>query len=342
MTSVGSVAKARPHISVVVPCYCCEHCLAALVAELTASLTSISPSFELVLVDDRSPEADWKVIQELASRDPRVRGVRLARNFGQHQAIAAGLAHAEGDYVVVMDCDLQDPPRAIPELYAKAREGFHVVFARRRRRQDRWTKRLSSWAFAKLHGWLGGFDVDPSVGNFSIISRQVVLEMRKFTERNQTYGMMVGWLGFDAAFVDVQHGARFAGETSYTLPKQLAHAMGTILAQSTRPLYMSAVAGFVVSGTAGLYGLYLVARKLIGGIGVEGWTGIMVSLFFLSGVLMMNMGVLGLYLGNVFLDVKRRPGFVVETDTSDVVSDQGAAGAAGSHSDNENAGRADV
>jgi dolichol-phosphate mannosyltransferase len=310
--------------------------LQALTDELSASLTTISPSFELVLVDDRSPQSDWKVIQGLAANDPRVRGVRLARNFGQHQAIAAGLAHAEGEWVVVMDCDLQDPPRAIPELYAKAREGFHVVFARRRQRQDRWTKRLSSVIFARFHGWLGGFDVDPSIGNFSIISRQVVLELRKFTERNRTYGMMVGWLGFEPGFIDVQHGARFAGETSYTLRKQLAHAVGTILAHSTRPLYMSAIAGFVVSGTAALYGAYLVGRKLIGGIGVEGWTGIMVSLFFLSGVLMMNMGVLGLYLGNVFLDVKRRPGFVVETVTSE--PDQGLAGAAGSHSDNENAG----
>lgn len=305
----------RPHVSVVVPCYGCESCLRALHEALTRVLSSITPDYEIVLVDDRSKQGDWAVISELAAGDARVRGVRLNRNFGQHAAIAAGLSFAEGDWVVVMDCDLQDPPQEIARLYAKAQEGFPVVFARRMDRKDGFMKRFNSRAFNFVHGKLGGFTVDPSLGNYSIISRSVVLQLRQFKERNRNYGMHVGWLGFKTGFVDVEHQARHSGESSYTLIRQLQHALATVLAQSTRPLYFAAGLGFVMAGSAGLYAVWLVIRRILNDQIIEGWTSVMVSLFFLFGVMFMNMGVLGLYLGNVFLEVKGRPNFVVEETT---------------------------
>jgi glycosyltransferase involved in cell wall biosynthesis len=307
----------RPQLSVVVPCYGCESCLHALHAALVEALTPLVPSFELILVDDRSKQGDWRVISELAAKDPRVRGVRLNRNFGQHSAIAAGLAYAEGHFVAVMDCDLQDPPKELHKLYARAVAGVPVVFARRLGRKVGLLKRFNSWAFAKVHAVLGGFKTDAGIGNYSVLARRVVLQLRQFKERTRNYGMHVGWLGFQTEFVDIESAARHSGESTYTLGKQLKHALSTILSQSTRPLYLSAGVGFFFSSSSALYALYLVGRKVMMGVSVEGWTSVMVGLFFLSGVMMVNMGVLGLYLGNVFLDVKGRPTFVVEETTFD-------------------------
>jgi len=312
---VANVAVSRPEISVVVPVYGCESCLRALYERLVTTLTALVPSFEIILVDDRSPQSDWRVICELAERDARVRGVRLCRNFGQHHAIAAGLEYAEGRYAVVMDCDLQDPPEEIARLYERAQEGFPVVFSRRRNRKDQLGKRGLSHAFSKVHGLLGGFEADSSIGNFSIISRKVVLKLRGFRERTRNYGMQVHWLGFSTAYVDIEHAARHSGKSTYTLAKQLRHAISTVLSQSTRPLYASAALGLLMSLGAGVYGLHLIVRKYIYGFGVEGWTSVMVSLFFLFGVLIMNLGILGLYLGSIFLELKHRPAFVVEQTT---------------------------
>jgi polyisoprenyl-phosphate glycosyltransferase len=308
-------SRARPEISIVVPVYGCEQCLRALYERLVQVLSRLVSRFEIVLVDDRSPQADWRVIAELAARDARVRGIRLCRNFGQHCAIAAGLEHAEGDWVVVMDCDLQDPPEAIAQLYEKTTEGHQVVFARRLNRKDTVAKRAGSRAFSWLHGLSGGFRPDASVGNFSIIHRKVVLLLRGYRAHTRNYGVEVHWFGFPTAFVDVEHATRLTGTSAYTFRKQLRHAVATILSQSTKPLYASAGIGLSMSLGASVVAAYLAVRQFVWGYAIEGWTSVMVSLFFLFGVVIMNLGILGLYLGSVFLELKGRPSFVVEETT---------------------------
>ncbi len=298
-----------------VPVYGCESCLRALCERLTATLTAIVDSHEIILVDDRSPQLDWSVIHEIAEKDARVRGVRLCRNFGQHYAIAAGLEYARGNWTVVMDCDLQDPPEEIARLYAKTREGFPVVFARRMNRKDAKAKVGLSLAFSKVHGLLGGFEADSSIGNYSIISRKVVRQLRGFRERTRNYAMQVHWLGFQTAYIDVEHAQRHSGKSTYTLARQLRHALATVLSQSTRPLYVSAAFGLLMSVGAAGYAVHLMVRRFVYGLGVEGWTSVMVSLFFLFGCLIMNLGILGLYLGHIFLELKHRPAFVVEQTT---------------------------
>jgi polyisoprenyl-phosphate glycosyltransferase len=315
--SADDLVSPRPEISVVVPAYGCESCLRALYERLTRTLGSLVSSYQLILVDDRSPQGDWKVIRELACSDARVFGVRLSRNFGQHHAIAAGLQFAEGRWVVVMDCDLQDPPEAIAALYAKAQEGYPVVFARRKNRKDAPTKRGLSTAFARFHSVVGGIDTDASIGNYSLISRRVVLQLRAFRERTRNYAMQVRWLGFSTACLDVEHSARYAGTTTYTLVRQLRHALATVLSQSTRPLYASAGFGFAIAGAAAAYAIHLTVRKLVYGVSVDGWTSLMVSLFFLFGVLFIILGVIGIYLGTIFLEIKGRPAFVVEQTTNE-------------------------
>ena len=299
----------------VVPTYGCASCVEPLYEALLPVLEAISPELELVLVEDHSPQADWTKIAALAARNPRVRGVKLTRNFGQHNAIAAGLAEARGEWVVVMDCDLQDRPEEITRLYAKAQEGFDCVFASRVARTDRPTKVAASRMFGFLNGRIAGVKGDPSIGNFSIISHRVVRELRKFRESRRNYPLQVSWLGFPTAVIQVTHGERHSGNSSYSFRKQLRHALATVLSQSTRPLYASAAFGLVMALGAAITAAYLIIRKLTVGYGVEGWTSVIVSLWFLFGVLFLNMGVLGLYLGSVFNEVKDRPAFVIERTT---------------------------
>ncbi|MDB4959683.1 MAG: glycosyltransferase [Myxococcales bacterium] len=310
-----SSSGSRPRISVVVPAFGCESCLEPLYEKLKLVLEPISPSFEIVLVDDHSPQQDWSVIKALAARDPRVRGVKLTRNFGQHNAIAAGLAEANGDWIVVMDCDLQDRPEEITRLYEKALEGFDCVFAKRADRVDSRGKIATSRLFNFIHGRFAGFKDDASIGNFSIISRRVVRELRKFREGRRNYGIQVHWLGFPTSYIAVTHAARHSGKSSYSVTKQLRHAVATVLSQSTRPLYASALLGLLMALGAAITAVYLIMRKLTVGYTVQGWTSVIVSLFFLFGVLFLNMGVLGLYLGSVFNEVKGRPPFVIERTT---------------------------
>lgn len=314
-------ARQRPHISVVVPTYGCEACLEPLYDGLKPVLEAISPEFELVLVEDHSPQGDWAKIAALAERDPRVRGVKLTRNFGQHNAIAAGLAEARGTWVVVMDCDLQDKPEHISQLYAKAQEGYDCVFASRTGRTDKPTKVAASKLFAAVSGRIVGKSHDAAIGTFSIISHRVVRELRQFRDANRNYTVQVAWLGFPTTVVPVPHGERHTGKSSYSLFRSVRHAVSTLLSQSTRPLYASAVFGFLMALGAAITGCYLLVRKLTVGYGVEGWTSVIVSLWFLFGVLFLNLGVLGLYLGSVFNEVKNRPPFVIERTTYEAERD---------------------
>lgn len=305
----------RPLISVVVPAYGCESCLEPLYDALSPVLAAISPEFEIVMVEDHSPQGDWAVITRLAARDPRVRGVKLTRNFGQHNAIAAGLAEADGRWVVVMDCDLQDRPEEVARLYAKAQEGFDAVFGVRVGRTDGVGRVAASRLFNFFHGKIAGYKADAAVGNFSIISERVVRELRKFREGSRNFVVQVAWLAFPSATIPVTHAERHSGKSTYSFRKQVRHALASVVSQSTRPLYASAMFGLLMAAGAAGTALYLLIRKLTVGYGVEGWTSVIVSLWFLFGILFLNLGVIGLYLANVFDEVKGRPPFVIEKTT---------------------------
>ena len=236
-----------PDISVVSPVYCCADCLRTLCARLDAALATTGASYEIVLVDDASPDAAWPVMRELAAADPRIKAISLSRNFGQHYAIAAGLEHARGRWVVVMDCDLQDRPEEIAALYAKAREGYDIVFAEREVRQDGWFKRNSSRAFIALLNWLSGADYDYRTANFGIYGRAVVDAVRSMGDRARFFPVMVRWTGFRRTSIPVQHDARADGGSSYTLRKLLKLALDIMLSYSDKPLRLVATAGIVIS-----------------------------------------------------------------------------------------------
>lgn len=296
-----------PRISIVVPVYKAEGCLDELYRRLKDSLGTITDDFEILLVEDCGGDRSWPMILDLAKRDARVRGIQFSRNFGQHYGITAGLDHCNGDWVVVMDCDLQDRPEEIPRLYAKAQEGYDVVLARRGRRQDPALKRFASWLFYKVFSWLADMDYDGETGNFRIVSRKVVTSFRTMRERLRFFGGLVAWMGFPTASIDVQHDERFTGQSTYTFGKLWRLASETIIAYSDKPLRLAIRCGFVISTLAFAYGGYIIYRALAHDIPMMGWSSLIVSLYFLGGIIISILGIIGVYLGKTFDEVKRRP-----------------------------------
>lgn len=304
-----------PHISVVIPVYKAEDCLDELYIRLKESLETITYDFELILVEDCGGDRSWSMIVNLAKSDDRVKGIQFSRNFGQHYGITAGLDHCDGDWVVIMDCDLQDRPEEIPNLYNKALEGYEVVLARRGKRYDPPFKRFTSWLFYKIFSYLVDMEYDGETGNFRIISRKVVGCFRTMRENLRFFGGLVAWMGFPTVCIDVRHDGRFAGQTSYTFRKLCKLAGETIIAYSDKPLRLSIRFGFVISILAFTYGGFIVYRALVHGVPILGWSSLIVSLYFLGGIIISILGILGVYLGKSFNEVKRRPLYIINHTT---------------------------
>lgn len=309
-------------LSIVTPVYGCCQNLNELYVRLHSTLVSITDNFEIIMINDSSPDNAWNTIKDLSQKDSRVKGINLSRNFGQHYAITAGLDYATGDWVVVMDCDLQDQPEEIVKLYTKTQEGYDIVFGRRYSRNDSFIKRLGSKVFYKIYDYFTESKIDNTVANFSIISKKVLLELRQLREHNRSYPLFVNWLGFKRINVDIEHAARAEGRSSYTLKKLVNLAIDSIVSQSNKPLRLSIKFGFVLSFISLLFASWLVIRYFLFSIPVAGWTSVMVSIYFIGGLLFANMGILGLYIGKIFDETKNRPLYVVKETTFEIEYDR--------------------
>lgn len=302
-------------ISIVSPVYGCRDCLEALYDRVRLAFDGLPLEWELVLVDDRGPDEPWSQISALARRDGRVRGVRLSRNHGQHLAIWAGLAEAKGDWIAVIDCDLQDSPDVIPALYAIALERkMDAVVVDRGAWSDSWFRRTASRSFYRLIDVLGGFRIE-NVGNFGLYSRRMVDVLLSYGEQEVFLPMMVALTGLKRDSYRLDRSDRAAGNSSYSFLRLLRMAVAIVVRFSDRPLKLSVVIGFAFSFFAALLSLLLVLLWLFGIFTVPGWTSTVLSVWFLSGLIMATLGVHGFYLGRVFAEVKRRPRIVVETRT---------------------------
>lgn len=306
-----------PHLSVVIPVYKAEQCLDELYLRLKAALESVSSDFEIVMVEDCGGDNSWQVIERLAATDPRVRGVQFSRNFGQHYGITAGLNVCQGDWVVVMDCDLQDRPEEIPRLYAKAQEGYDVVLARRGVRRDSVLKRMTSWLFYKTFSYLADIEYDGESGNFRIMSRKVVTNFRRMGEQLRFFGGLVQWMGFPTASIEVEHAERFEGKSTYTFAKLWKLAAETIIAHSDKPLRLAVRFGFLMAFFSFCYGIYILGRSLFYGSAITGWASLVVSLYFIGGIIIAILGILGIYLGKTFDESKKRPLYIIRRATFD-------------------------
>ena len=311
-------ATPRRHISVIIPVYKAENCLDELYRRLRAALETVTDNFEIILVEDCGGDHSWDVIERLAAADERVVGLQFSRNFGQHYGITAGLDFCSGDWAVVMDCDLQDQPEEIPRLYARALEGFDVVLALRGPRQDPFLKRVTSRMFYRMFSYLADIDYDGDSGNFRIMSRRVVRNFTRLRERLRFFGGQVQWMGFPTTGIQVLHSDRFAGQSTYTFAKLWNLAADTIIAYSDKPLRLAARLGLAMAGVSFLFGAWILGKSWIYGSPVQGWSSMIVSLYFIGGMIIGILGILGIYLGKTFDETKKRPLYIVRRATPNI------------------------
>ncbi|OQA48352.1 MAG: Undecaprenyl-phosphate 4-deoxy-4-formamido-L-arabinose transferase [Bacteroidetes bacterium ADurb.Bin302] len=298
-------------LSVVSPVYRTENIVEELVRQLHEQLQLITHDYEIILVNDASPDASWDRIVKVCAEDKRVKGINLSRNFGQHYAITAGLNYAKGEWVVVMDCDLQDRPDEIPNLYRKAQEGWEIVFARRSERKDSFYKKMSSKLFHGIYSYLSGIKTDSSIANFGIFQQKVISEYNNMRETARSFPSLVQYLGFKRTTLDVKHAERFEGKTTYTFSKLIRLTTDVILSNSNKPLKMTVKLGFFISILSFLLALYNIFAHFAGIIKVEGFTTTVFSIWFVGGLLLFVMGIVGLYIGKIFDQVKERQLFIV-------------------------------
>jgi polyisoprenyl-phosphate glycosyltransferase len=308
----SKVIEKQKFISVVVPVYQGQSCLEQLTNRIFDALQDQREFLEIIFVEDGSQDSSWDCIQNLCLKSTLVKGILLSRNFGQHYAITAGLDHAKGDWVVVMDCDLQDKPEEIPRLLAKAEEGYDVVLAKRMNRRDGFFKVLSSQLFFKILSYLSGKSFDPSIGNFGIYHRKVILAFNQMKEPVRVFSVMISWMGFRTATLEVQHASRAHGSSSYSFRKRMNLALDIILAYSDKPIRLMVKFGLGIAFMSFLFACITLLRYLGGDITVSGYTSLILSISFFSGILMMMVGIVGLYVGKIFEGVKGRPLYLID------------------------------
>lgn len=301
-------------IAVIVPVYMGEPFIQELVERLHVTLVRISPLYQIVLVDDRGPDNSWALIEAEALKDDRVLGVRLSRNFGQHPAISAGIAHARAKWYVVMDCDLQDPPEAIFDLYQAAHaHKTDIVIAERVTSGLGVGRNIGSTLFNSVLSWASGLHISSKLGNFRIFSDQVAYGFRHFAERLRLFPAIIGQVGFSTSTIRVERSERSDGSSSYNIIKLVKLALETIVAYSEKPLWIMAGIGSTASFISILYGFSLVVQTLVFGINVPGFATLATLILFLGGLQIFITSLAGLYVGRTLDEVKGRPVFIVET-----------------------------
>ena len=302
-------------IAVVVPVYSAEKILDELCSRLTFNLSQITDSFEIILVDDSSTDGSWNKIKENTLKDDRIKGFLLSRNFGQHHAITAGIDKADAEWVVVMDCDLQDRPEEIVQLYNKAMQGFDIVLALRKNRKDHLLKKISSKLFYLILSFFSGMKFNGEVGNFGIYNKKVVDNIKKMREPFRFFVSSVKWIGFDSATIDVKHDKRFEGKSTYDYKKLFSLGFNIIISYSNKLLKMMIFFGILFSFLSLLIIIYNFYLKFTDQITELGYTSIITSIWFLAGIILSSMGILGIYIGRIYDGIKNRPLYIISKKT---------------------------
>jgi dolichol-phosphate mannosyltransferase len=294
------------------PVYKAKTIVPELVRRIVESVSKITDDFEVILVDDGCPQNSWEAIAEECKKDKRVKGIKLSRNFGQHYALTAGLDHVEGDIIVVLDCDLQDKPEEISNLYSKFIEGYDIVYASRAYRKDSFIKVLISKIFYISFSYLSGIKYDGSIASFGIYSKKVIDSVKKMREPMRAFSPLVRWTGFNSAKVIIDHGKRQGSLSSYNYKKLFSLALDVILAYSDKPLKSTVKLGFLISLSTIIYSLYILTNYCQGVIKVSGYTSLILSIWFLSGLIIFFLGIIGLYINKIFESVKNRPLYLID------------------------------
>lgn len=306
------MSENKPILSIVSPVYRAAEIVDQLVSEIQKTMAQLQVSYEIILVDDRSPDNSWDIMKKNAAKFPEVKCLRLSRNFGQHPAILAGLTYATGDWVVVMDCDLQDQPKEIIHLYNKAIEGYDVVLARRENRLDSTLKKVYSKMFSKVFNYLAESNFNNEVANFGIYRSKVIKSVLDMGDYIKAFPLFVNFVGYHTTSIAVEHAERASGESSYNFGKSLSLAFNAIISYSNKPLKIFVKFGMLISLLSFIGGLVNIILYFNGSIKVSGYSSIIISLWLLSGLIITVIGVVGIYIGKVFEQTKSRPPFIVD------------------------------
>ncbi len=299
-------------LSVVIPVYNEEKNLPLLHDRLVNAVTAVSNDYELIFVNDGSKDNSLQVIKELAQKNPQVKYIDFSKNFGHQLAVFAGLEHAQGNEVVIIDADLQDPPELIKELHTKLKEGFDVVYAQREKRAgESWHKLLTAKLFYRFINRLSEVPIPLDTGDYRIISKKIKDIIVSMPERNKFLRGQIAWAGFKQTFVLYKREERYSGTTNYSYSKMFSFAFDGITAFSNLPLRLATYMGFLVSFVSFLVIVYTLYQKYFNGDVVQGWSSLMVSILFIGGVQLICLGIIGEYLGRIMDNVKQRPLYIV-------------------------------
>jgi len=310
-----STPEHQPELSVVIPVFNEEENITALHSRLTAVLEGIHIDYEIIFVDDGSNDDSLNQLQNLSVKDNRVLVVELARNFGHQVAITAGLDYSQGKAVIVMDGDLQDPPEVLPEFIAKWRNGHDVVYGVRERRKESWLKRAAYAGFYRLLRRIANIEIPLDSGDFCIMDRRVVDLLISMPERNRFVRGIRSWVGLNQSGLPVERQARSAGKPKYTFGRLLLLALDGLISFSYLPLRTITMLGFSISLLSIFAAVFYAVTRLVTGLGPPGFATLVVAVFFLAGIQLITMGVIGEYVGHIFEEVKQRPLYVVRKIT---------------------------
>ncbi len=295
--------------SVVIPVFNEEENVLELYRRLTAQMEKLG-TYEIIMVDDGSTDRSWGLIKELHEKDSRVKGLSFSRNFGHHIAITAGLDHAKGEKVILMDGDLQDPPEEIPKLYEKFNEGYDLIYGIREKRQDNILKKITSYLFWWILRRFSGVNIPQGQTMLRIMNRRIVGVIKEMREHARFIHGMMAWAGFKVSTLEIKHNPRIKGKSKYNLTKMFKLAFHAVTSFSTVPLRLATYLGIISSFISLVVGIYFIYRKVFYEIPVLGYASIIVSLFFIGGIQLLVLGILGEYLGRTYQEVQRRPLYI--------------------------------
>ena len=299
-------------LTIVIPVFNNQDTIRELVLRIQKTVQKLNLIFEIILINDGSNDNSWDIISKITNENKIIKGLNLSRNFGQHPAILAGLEYCNSKWIIVMDADLQDKPEEIIKLYSKALEGNDLVVGIKSYRKDSFFKKIGSKLFLKLYSFLSNTKVTINIGNFGIYSQSVIESILKMGDYHRTFGLCAIWVGFKRTEVEIEHLRRENSKSTYTLSKMFDLAINTIFFNTDKLIYIFFFFGFLLSIMSFLFLIFLVFKFFYFSVPLEGWTSIMVSIFFLGGVMIFFMGIIGIYASKIFEQVKTRPVYIIQ------------------------------
>lgn len=302
-------------ISVIIPVYNSACTQKELYKRLSAVLRNCSPEYEVIFVNDGSHDNSNQVIKETCLKDKKIKLIDFSRNFGHQAAISAGLEKAKGDFIAIMDDDLQDPPEVLPKFFDKLKEGYAVVYGIRKKRKEHIVKRSVFYLFYRLLRLMSNYEIPYDAGDFCAMNRKTVDIMNQFHEANKFLRGIRSWTGFRQTGIEYDRDPRYAGKSQYTLKKYFRFAFDSIFSFSYLPLRISTLLGFIVAGLSFIYGCIVIIKKLLGYIEqVPGFAAMFSALAFIGGILLISMGIIGEYIARIYDETKRRPPYIIKDE----------------------------